>query len=55
MGDSFVVSGGERLIRVCGRVWLGVEEDADRRWGLAVCRRHISFILCPLVCIGVYT
>jgi len=31
--DPFVVSGGERLIRVCGRAWLGGEEDADRRGG----------------------
>jgi hypothetical protein len=31
VGDPFVVSGGEGVVRPCGRAWLGVEEDADRR------------------------
>ena len=69
VGDSFVVSGGKGVVRPCGRAWLGAEEDVDRRWGRALCRRayivHTMFAgvyrrvylivhVCTMMCTCVY-
>lgn len=69
VGDPFVVSGGEGVVRACGRARLGAEEDVDRKWGKAVCRRayivHTMFggvyrrvylivHVCTMVCTRVY-